>query len=89
MNSCAYVFQLSLLELSENSNKLRFSKGMIVDKYALCTYTVYTNIKNKRIFVNMVKIGYARKMPKKRAIIPYIAKYGQKSPPRNTLYYYY
>lgn len=55
----------SCVEFSENSNKLRFSKGMIVDKYALCAYTVYINIKNEHIFVNMVKMWIGTKKAQK------------------------
>lgn len=37
------------------------TKGTLVDKSTLCTYTVHKNIKNKHLFVNMVKMWIGTK----------------------------
>ena len=56
----------SCVEFSENSkNSPLDTTGTLVDKCTLCAYTVHKNIKNKHIFVNMVKMWIGTKKAQK------------------------
>ena len=56
----------SCVEFSENSKNSPLDiKGTLVDKCTLCAYTVHKNIKNKHLFVNMVKMWIGTKKAQK------------------------
>lgn len=68
---CPFLFHWCILKLSENSkNSPWASKGTLVDTYALCVYTHYTFTKNKRIFVNTVKMWIVKKNAQKMPFMP-------------------
>ena len=57
----------SCVEFSENSkNSPLDTTGTLVDKCTLCAYTVHKNIKNKHIFVNMVKMWLCNEKARKK-----------------------